>query len=198
MIVKVCGLTNRGDTLAAVEYGASAIGLNFYRKSPRYVTPERAGELASLAPKGVLRVGVFVNETAESMLRTARAAGLDVVQLHGDCEIPEGVRVWRAVSVGGGFDSGALERIPAEAVLLDAPAGDQYGGTGKTFDWSLVRELPRKIILAGGLGPDNVAEAIRTVRPWGVDACSRLESAPGKKDLKKMKAFLDRALEAAA
>ena len=133
-------------------------------------------------PAGVLKVGVFVNEPADVISDIVKGVPLDVVQLHGDCGFPEGIRIWRAVSAGPDLDPSVFDDPRTEAFLVDTPAGPAYGGTGRTFDWSLAAGLPGRIILAGGLGPDNVAEAIRAVRPWGVDACSRLESAPGKKD----------------
>jgi phosphoribosylanthranilate isomerase len=197
MMVKICGITNPEDAAAAVSAGASALGFNFYPKSPRYVSAEKAAELAALLPAGVTRVGVFVNESAEAIAEIARQVPLDVVQLHGSCSPPSGARVWQAVSVTPDFDPAGLAHSEVEAFLLDAPApGERYGGTGRKFDWDLVRGLSGNIVLAGGLGPDNVAAAIRTVRPWGVDACSRLESAPGKKDSLKMNQFVREAREA--
>jgi phosphoribosylanthranilate isomerase len=194
MMVKICGITCREDALAAVEAGASALGFNFYPPSPRYITPDKAAKLAGILPSGVLRVGVFVNEPKEAVAAIVEVVPLDVAQLHGDCGSPAGVRVWKAQSVGEEFDPLELQRCDAEAFLLDAPAGVQYGGTGRTFDWSRVSGLRQRIVLAGGLGPDNVAEAIAAVKPWGVDACSRLESAPGKKDPAKMREFVRAAL----
>ena len=195
MMVKVCGVTSGDDVRVAVEAGAGALGFNFYPKSPRYLTLERAVELAAGVPAGVLRVGVFVNETAERIAEVVAAVPLDVAQLHGECGRPAGVRLWRAVAAGEGFDSAELDDEGVEAFLLDAPAGTRHGGTGRTFDWERVRGLKHRIVLAGGLWPDNVGDAIRAVRPWGVDACSRLESAPGKKDLRKVREFVQNALE---
>lgn len=195
MMVKICGITNREDALAAIEGGAAALGFNFWPRSPRYVPPERAAELLGGLPGGFWKVGVFVDEPAERVAWLAGELGLDVVQLHGDAEAPAGLRVWRAIPVDAAFRAELLDRYPAEAFLLDAPAGAQIGGTGRTFDWRRAAGLKHRIILAGGLDADNVREAIRTARPWGVDACSRLESAPGKKDHRKMAAFLKAALE---
>ncbi len=196
MIVKICGITNPEDLKVAVEAGANAVGFNFFPRSPRYVTPERAAALARQVPAEVLKVGVFVNEPAERIQAVAAEAGLDVAQLHGDCGVPAGLRIWRAVAVGPDFDPAALAGSEAEAFLLDAPAGDLYGGTGRTFDWGRAEGLGVKFVLAGGLGPDNVAEAVRRLRPWGVDACSRLEAAPGRKDPEKVRAFVRTALGA--
>jgi phosphoribosylanthranilate isomerase len=195
MTVKICGITNRDDALAAVEGGAAALGFNFWPKSPRFVPPEQAAELLADLPRHVWKVGVFVSEPPETVSALAVHLALDVVQLHGETVWPAGIRVWKAVAVDSEFRAEDLERYDAEAFLLDAPAGALYGGTGRTFDWQRVAGLRRKIVLAGGLDAGNVREAIRTVKPWGVDACSRLESAPGKKDHKKMAAFLKAALE---
>ena len=195
MMVKICGITNRDDARAAVEGGASAIGLNFYEKSPRYVEPEEARSILEEVPPSVLKVGVFVNQAAERAAAVARDLGLDVVQIHGEsAEPPGGLRVWRGIRVTAGFDVAALETMPAEAFLLDTPSDSLYGGTGQSFDWSLARGARRPVILAGGLDDTNVRRAIAEAQPWGVDACSRLESAPGRKDHLKMARFLKAAL----
>jgi len=198
MILKICGITNQNDASAAIEAGATAIGFNFYPRSPRYVRPEQAAEIATAA--GVRRVGVFVNEVPARMEDIARLARLDVAQLHGNetpAEYPASLSIWKALPVRDGFDISRYEECPVEALLLDSPgAGAEYGGLGRVFDWTLVRETRRKIVLAGGLEASNVATAIEIVRPWGVDACSRIESAPGRKDHKKMTAFLQAAMAA--
>jgi phosphoribosylanthranilate isomerase len=202
MILKICGITNQRDATAAVEAGANAIGFNFYPPSPRYIAPERAAEIVT--PALVRRVGVFVNEARARVEQVARIAALAYAQLHGDetpAEYPSGLLVWKGVRVTADFDFSRYDDCPANALLLDGPAGEMYGGSGKSFDWSLLasgaddrfspsaRLLPR-IILAGGLDASNVARAIALAHPWGVDACSRIESAPGKKDLRRMRAFL--------
>jgi phosphoribosylanthranilate isomerase len=194
MMVKICGITNREDALAAIEGGAAALGFNFFLESPRYIAPERAAELFEELPPGVWKVGLFVNEPPEKVAAAARRLALDVVQLHGDAPVPDGIRVWKALAVTPGFRHEELERYSAEAFVLDTPAGMAHGGTGKTYDWALVAGARKKIILAGGLEAGNVRLAIRTAKPWGVDACSRLESSPGKKDHKKMAEFLKAAL----
>jgi phosphoribosylanthranilate isomerase len=193
MIVKICGITNADDARAAVEAGASAIGLNFWPKSPRYIAPADARAVLAAVPKSVWKVGVFVDEPAESVTRIARDLGLDVVQLHGSSQAPASLRIWRAKNVNDDFE---LAQIPggAEAFLFDAPAGDRHGGTGKIFDWAKLEGVRYKFLLAGGLDASNVGDAIRRLRPWGVDACSKLESSPGKKDHMLMKTFIDRAL----
>lgn len=189
MMIKICGITNRQDALAAVEAGATALGFNFYPRSPRYVTPEKAAVIA--AHVGILKVGVFVDDPDAAQI--AEQAGMDVVQMHGSetpSQIPSNRRVWKAFRVTPDWDPAVLSDYPVEAFLLDGPAP----GSGASFDWRRAAGLP-KIILAGGLGADNVAEAIRQVQPWGVDACSRLERAPGIKDYVKMRSFIQAAME---
>ena len=197
MMVKICGITNREDALAAVEGGAAALGFNFYPKSPRYIAPKDAARLAEGLPASVLKVGVFVNEPAGRIKEIAALAGLDVAQLHGDERpgtLPQNLRVWKAFRVDSSLEPALLDAYPAEAFLLDTPSAGLFGGTGLTFDWTLAKGTGRRIILAGGLDASNVREAIRTARPWGVDASSRLESAPGRKDHKKMIEFIQAAL----
>ena len=195
MIVKVCGITCEGDARDAVAAGANALGFNFWSGSPRYLAPESA---ARFVPQlaGALKVGVFVDSPAQEISDLARILHLDVVQLHGSAEPPSGVRYWRAASVKSGFDASALRDSGAEAYLLDAPAGALHGGTGQTFDWTLIRMASRKIVVAGGLDASNVGLAISTARPWGVDACSRLEASAGRKDQAKVAAFVAAALAA--
>jgi phosphoribosylanthranilate isomerase len=182
MMIKICGITRREDAEAAVEAGASALGFIFYPKSPRFVTPEAASALGD--GLGIWKVGVFVEESPGDMEAVMRAANLDIAQVYGDA-IPESARVWRAFRPGDGV---ATEG--AEAILLDGPAN------GISFDWSTALRRDQKIIVAGGLDASNVAEAIRIAKPWGVDASSKLESAPGIKDHKKVRAFVKAAREA--
>jgi phosphoribosylanthranilate isomerase len=190
MMVKICGITNREDALAAIEGGAAALGFNFYPASPRYIEPDDAADIAAGLPAGVWKVGVFVDESPEAVLRTAGQAGLDIAQLHGSESperYPQGIRVWKAIRVDGRPFS-----LPfagqAEAVLLDGPA------SGQVFDWARLPRGIEKLILAGGLHAGNVRAAIGQVHPWGVDACSQIESSPGRKDRVKMAAFLKAAL----
>ncbi len=193
MIVKICGITNREDAQAAVENGASAVGFNFYPLSPRYIELEDAAEIIAALPANIWKVGVFVDESVEGIQRIAGLAELDIAQLHGHettAQYPPGIRVWKAIRVGEG-EIPALD-LPVEAVLLDGPA------SGQTFDWARVPEGGPKLILAGGLDEHNVRQAIERVRPWGVDACSRLEVSPGRKDHVKMAAFLKAARAAAS
>jgi phosphoribosylanthranilate isomerase len=195
MIVKICGITNQEDASAAIDGGATAIGFNFYLPSPRYLAPERAAEIDT--PAGVRRVGVFVNEGPDRIEAIARLARLDVVQLHGD-ETAEQARacsevVWKALRVTEALRLDAYAEYTVEALLLDGPAAERYGGTGHVFDWKIAAAAGRRIILAGGLDGSNVRCAVELAQPWGVDACSRLESSPGKKDHKKMIEFLQAA-----
>ncbi|HUA18251.1 MAG TPA: phosphoribosylanthranilate isomerase [Bryobacteraceae bacterium] len=190
-MVKICGITNREDALAAVEAGASAIGFNFYRESPRYISPTGAAMIAEKLPASVWKVGVFVNQSAESVARIVIEAGLDVAQLHGISEA-RGVRIWQAMSP---VDQVALALLgDVEAVLIDSPMDTASGGTGKTWDWSQTPHLEQKVIIAGGLDASNVRTAIEQAHPWGVDACSRLEKSPGIKDHEKMRRFIHAAL----
>jgi phosphoribosylanthranilate isomerase len=193
-IVKICGITNQQDADAAIAGGATALGFNFYPRSPRYIAPEAAGAIAS-AP-GTLRVGVFVNEERARVDEVAGIASLAVAQLHGDetpADYPAGVAVWKAVRVSEGFRFPEYEQLPADALLLDGPAAELYGGAGRVFDWALAAHTARRFILAGGLDASNVAQAVALAHPWGVDACSRIESTPGKKDHIKMNEFLQAA-----
>jgi phosphoribosylanthranilate isomerase len=196
MMVKICGITNREDALAAAESGASAIGFNFYTASPRYIAPEEAARISEVLPAVVLKVGVFVNAPREEIFRVQEIAGLHVAQLHGDeppGSVPKGMRIWKALRVDDSFGPLKMEPYHVEAFLLDAPS-EFRGGSGRTFDWSKACGTGRRIVLAGGLDETNVGEAIRVVRPWGVDACSRLEIAPGRKDHARMTLFLRAAL----
>jgi phosphoribosylanthranilate isomerase len=190
MIVKICGITNPEDALSAIEGGAAALGFNFYPGSPRYLDPARAAELIPQLPGAVWKVGVFVNESPERITQIAQLAGLDIVQLVGQAIRLSGLRVWQTAYVDENFRLADIEHDPAEAILLDAPSGRAYGGTGQTFDWSRAAGSNKRIILAGGLDADNVRQAIAAAQPWGVDVCSRIESSPGRKDHVKMAQFL--------
>ncbi len=183
-MVKVCGITRREDAEAAVAAGASAIGFVFYPKSPRYVTPDAAKELG--AGLNIWKVGVFQDESPSVIEETMRIANLDIAQVYGG-ELPNVSRIWCAMRVGT-----ACRPVNdnVEAILLDGPAN------GITFDWENARGFSEKLILAGGLNASNVAEAIRVAKPWGVDASSGLESAPGIKDHEKVRQFVKAAQEA--
>jgi phosphoribosylanthranilate isomerase len=189
-VIKVCGIVNEQDARDAVEAGANALGFNFYPKSRRFVNVERAQAIAAGLPDAILRVGVFVNETAELIEEIARRVSLDVVQLHGGMPNPlPRLRIWRAVSVDEHFEPGWLSDVDVDAFLLDTPTS-RFGGSGKSFDWSRATGLKQRILMAGGLDGSNVAQGIAAVSPWGVDACSRIEAWPGKKDVQRMREFV--------
>lgn len=194
--VKVCGTTRLKDALLAVECGADAIGFIFYKKSPRYVSAKTAKEICSKLPPFVHRVGVFVNETADNINRIADRCGLDAVQLHGD-ESPAFCkkikhRVIKVVRVKDAASLKEMSRYAVDGFLLDTWKEDQWGGTGKVFDWELAARAKKygSVIIAGGLNPRNVKAAIKKVQPYGVDVSSGVEQSPGKKDPRKVKAFI--------
>ena len=204
--VKICGITNLDDALAAAEFGTDMLGFNFYSKSPRYVTPNDAAKIATRLPPDVLRIGVFVNANADEIDDIADAVGLDVIQLHGD-EDDNFIRVVghstekpviKAFWIDDETSIDSVLHSDADAVLLDTAAIGEFGGTGKTFDWNLVggNLKNKQVFLAGGLTPENVTEAISIVRPYAVDVASGVESSPGKKDAAKMKAFIENAKKA--
>lgn len=197
--VKICGITNVEDALAAVEAGAEMLGFNFYRRSPRYVAPAEARRIVEQLPAGVLSVGVFVNEEGPGAVsRLASESGVGAAQLHG-AETPEfcaglgGLKTIKALRVGERFEVESVAAFPVGAVLLDAYVAGEWGGTGRTFDWGLARrarELTPRLILAGGLTPENVAAAVAAVGPFAVDACSGVEVAPGRKSPALMRRFV--------
>jgi phosphoribosylanthranilate isomerase len=196
--VKICGITNDRDARAAMELGAEALGLNFYEKSPRVIAPADAWKIRQTLPKQVRAVGVFVEWKSAAVVALAQALQLSAVQLHGD-ETPleaatcaKEFPVIRAFRVGEDFSLAELGQFRAVSqFLLDAACPGQYGGTGRITNWELARKaaMRRPVILAGGLTPENVGEAIRHVRPWGVDVASGVELKPGKKDHRKMRDF---------
>jgi phosphoribosylanthranilate isomerase len=196
---KICGITNVEDARAAVELGADALGFNFYKKSPRYIEPGRAKSVIESLPPLVSMVGVFVDERSpERVVEIARAVGVGTVQLHG-AEGPEYARqigpvpVFKAFGVGRRFDLERIAAFPVNAFLLDSGGGILQGGTGRTFDWEVAVAAKRlgRVILAGGLNPENVFDAICRVKPYGVDVCSGIEREPGRKDYRKMAALFD-------
>jgi len=198
-LVKICGITNLDDALAAVEAGADALGFNFYSLSPRYITPQQAREIIEQLPESVLTVGVFVNEEAKTVRAIAGEAGLRALQLHGD-ESPEYCRVLadfyviKTFAVSDTFDIQAAQEYKVEALMLDTKHNSLRGGTGRVFDWSVAQKaaltIP-KFFLAGGLSPENVKNAVEIVRPYAVDACSALEDRPGKKNHERMRVFIN-------
>ena len=200
--VKICGITNLEDALVSVEAGAFALGFNFYPRSSRYIDPQSARAIIAQLPTSVLNVGVFVNEaTPDSVARLADAAGVSAIQLHGDespdyCLALKDRYVIKAIRIDSGFSPDRGLKYETQAILLDAFSGEAYGGTGQTIDWSLAlrtRDLVPRLFLAGGLSPENVVEAIAKVGPYAVDACSCLESSPGRKDAARVRAFVSAA-----
>jgi phosphoribosylanthranilate isomerase len=194
--VKICGITHIDDALHAADCGADALGFIFYQKSPRCLTPEAAQEIIGALPPFITVVGLFVNEVPERVRRVADFCGLDVLQLHGeelpgDCFYPPR-RVVKALRVRDETSLAGMADFAVSAFLLDAWAADSYGGTGHTFNWDLAAGAARRhrVILAGGLTPGNVAEAVAAVGPYAVDVSSGVETAPGKKDPGKVEAFI--------
>ncbi len=203
-LIKVCGITNLEDALAAVEYGANILGFVF-AKSPRQVTAAQAGKIIEKLPPFTAKTGVFVNETPAAVLKLAASIGLSAVQLHGE-ESPELLPLFHPLPVIKAFrikDRSDLALLPAyitaSAFLLDTFVAGKRGGTGKTFDWKLAvsaKEIGNPVILSGGLNPGNVSEAIKKTSPYCVDVNSGVESKPGKKDLKKLKKFIQNCKQA--
>ncbi|MGH7971329.1 MAG: phosphoribosylanthranilate isomerase [Limisphaerales bacterium] len=205
VIVKICGLTNAADALAAANAGADALGFVFYESSPRHVSMERAGEIVRRLPAPVVKVGVFVNAPEEFVLRAISECGLNLLQFHGD-EPPEycsqfGIMSMKAFRIRDAASLEAVALYPTDAWLLDAYSAEVVGGTGATFNWELARTVQgrgRPIFLAGGLTAENVATAIQQVQPYGVDVSSGVETSPGKKDHQKVEAFIQAAKGAVA
>jgi phosphoribosylanthranilate isomerase len=213
--IKICGITNPDDARLAADAGADAIGLNFFSKSRRFIQPHDARQIAGQLPANILKVGVFVNHDVRQIAHVVEQVGLDAVQLHGDerpalvSELPSHVRIIRAHRCASDGlaplahfldECHALGRMP-DALLVDADAGANYGGSGALADWTLLRQqkdllggLP--LILAGGLTPENVAAAIDDVAPNGVDVASGVESEPGRKDPDLIARFVTTAREA--
>jgi phosphoribosylanthranilate isomerase len=196
--VKICGITTWDDARICVDLGASALGFNFYPSSPRAISPADAWNIIRRLPPFVEAVGVFVNWPPLVVDALARALRLGSVQLHGEespkevAELARSRRVIKAVQVGRGFRVAALSRYRrADGLLLDGFARGQHGGTGRTLDWNLARSARRygRIILAGGLTPDNIAEAIRVARPYAVDVASGVEARAGRKDPARLRAL---------
>jgi phosphoribosylanthranilate isomerase len=216
--IKICGVTTPTDAVFAADYGADAVGLNFYPKSRRHITNEQADSIVRELPPTVTRVGVFVDTSPDDMRRCAARFGLHAIQVYQEPVInpsaavivpPLGPATWviAAFRVRDEFNLQAIEESLSEiagpcgsVVLLDSYVSGEMGGTGHKAPWDLIAKsnFGVPLILAGGLTPDNVAEAIRTVRPWGVDVASGVESAPGKKDPGKVRAFIQAARAAAA
>jgi phosphoribosylanthranilate isomerase len=196
-IIKICGLTSLEQALSCVELGVDWLGLNCWNGSSRYITAEKAMEIVAGLPESITTVGVFVNESADSLESIMRETGMDLAQLHGDESADSCKRItvpwFKAFRVSPEFQPQRIQDYGCETFLLDAYSKTHYGGSGQTIDWELASAVSGmgKLILAGGLAPDHVAEAVKKVRPWGVDVCSGVESEPGIKDLLKVKTFIN-------
>jgi phosphoribosylanthranilate isomerase len=195
--VKICGITNYEDAVAAIDMGADMLGFNFFPGSPRFITPHDAEILINRLPAFVDTVGLFVNETVEKINEVLTLCQLNWIQLHGDedpqfCRsfLSRNVKTMKAIRVKDHNDIESARTFFTDAVLLDAFDPAKYGGTGVSFDWNIIGNISQRIFLAGGINPDNIASAVK-LGVYGVDICSGIESAPGKKDHKKMKKLFD-------
>ena len=201
--IKICGITRAGDAELAAELGAWAVGFVFWPSSPRFVEPAEARTIAMHLPRPVVRVGVFVNQPVEDVLRVAGEVGLTMIQLLGD-EPPEYVQriplpVAKAIPVSDGFDPKSLEPWPQGVLpLLDAADRTKRGGTGITIDWSAAARAARRrpVILSGGLNPENIRRAFQTVSPFAMDLSSGVESRPGIKDPVRLRALFEACADA--
>lgn len=195
--VKICGITNIDDALASVDMGADVLGFNFYPESKRFIEPAQALKIIDKLPTYIDTAGVFVNATTEYIEEISEQGFLSWIQLHGD-ETPDfcdtlryiNARTIKAIRIGSKADIEKAEQFYTDAVLFDTYDPAEYGGTGKTFDWSLVGHLNKRVFLAGGITPDNALKAIE-VGVYGIDICSGIESEPGKKDHEKMKQLFE-------
>jgi phosphoribosylanthranilate isomerase len=202
--IKICGITNLDDAMAAADFGSDALGFVFFRESPRAISPQSAASIIAKLPAFTTTVGVFVDSPLDEIQKIVNETGIDVVQLHGD-EPPESCRLQRRVIKGIRVKSlESLEPLESyqgfvSAFLLDTFAPNMPGGTGQVFNWEIATEAKNfgRIILAGGLTPENISEAIRRVNPYAVDVSSGVELAKGKKDHQKMRLFIERARSAA-
>ena len=196
MFVKVCGITRVEDAEHAVAHGATALGFIFWPRSPRYVAPAQAAEIVARVPSSVTTVGVFVNEPVDGIREAVRQSGVAMVQLHGDEPVGYAAELtqplMRALDVDAALDT---DWPPHTTILLDATDRERRGGTGTNVDWAKARSvaLTRRVVLAGGLSPENVEAAIEQVAPWGVDVSSGVEASPGVKDAARVGDFLRRA-----
>jgi phosphoribosylanthranilate isomerase len=195
--VKICGITNHEDAVAAMDMGADLLGFNFYPKSPRYVTLEKAADIINKLPGFMDTAGVFVNASIDQINETNNSCQLDWVQLHGD-EDPEfcslfgshTVKTMKAIRVKDQTDIERANSFFTDAILLDAFNPDKYGGTGLTFDWNIIGHISKRVFLAGGINPDNAVKAVK-LGVYGIDVCSGIEAEPGRKDHKKMKKLFE-------
>lgn len=196
--VKICGITNLEDALESIKAGCDAIGFVFYKKSPRYISMERAVKIIERLPKDIKKVGVFVNEEEAVIKKIAKTLNLDMLQFHGDesiafCKKFKDYKVIKALRIRDKTSLYGIQNYPVWGILFDRYEPDIFGGTGRQFDWNLIKNLKLKdrvIFISGGLNPDNVSTAIKQLNPDWVDASSSLEKEPGKKDISKLKKFI--------
>ncbi len=195
MKIKICGITNLEDAQLCVKYGVDAIGFIFYPKSKRYIAPDKAAKISSSLPPFIHKVGVFVNEDATKVNSIAKVAKLNIVQLHGD-ESPQYISkinhpVIKSFGVDNSFDFSFLDKYTNCGILLDVKDTEQYGGTGKSFNWNLIpTEIRKDIIIAGGVGIKNILDIHKTINPYAVDISSAVEISPGIKDIAKVTELL--------
>ncbi|MBI3653402.1 MAG: phosphoribosylanthranilate isomerase [Acidobacteria bacterium] len=195
--VKICGVRTYAEAQTALEGGADALGFNFWPKSVRFITPDQARKIIQRLPPFLSCVGVFVNADAQRINHIVEQTGIQIVQLHGDeapefCQQLHAAKIIKAFRVNEAFDVEVIKTFSASAFLLDAKVKGEYGGTGQRFDWQIAIEAKKfaPIILAGGINQENVAEALRLVRPFAIDVCSGVEAEPGRKDLPKLREFM--------
>jgi phosphoribosylanthranilate isomerase len=195
--VKICGITNYEDAVAAMDMGADLLGFNFYPKSPRFIVPQKAMDIISKLPGFMDTAGVFVNASIEQIHETNDVCSLDWVQLHGDedpdfCRrlLSHNVRTMKAIRVKEQTDIQRADSFFTDAVLLDAFDPEKYGGTGLTFDWNIIGHIGKRVFLAGGINPDNAADAMK-LGVYGIDVCSGIEAEPGRKDHTKMRKLFE-------
>jgi phosphoribosylanthranilate isomerase len=203
VVVKICGITNIDDALAALQFGADALGFVFHQPSPRRVSIEQAAQIAQKLPATVVKAGVFVDAPEDAVLKAIAACTLNLLQFHGN-ESPDfclqfGLMSMKAFRIKDAASLQELSKYPTDAWLLDSYVANKVGGTGERFNWDLAREartLGRPIFLAGGLTAENVGDAVHQVQPYGVDVSSGVEACPGKKDLIKLESFIHAAKQA--
>ena len=196
--IKICGITNLEDALAAAEYGADAVGFIFYAGSRRFIDPESVSEITKKLPPFLKKIGVFVNEEPERVIDITDIAGLDIVQLHGD-ETPHYCRDLnfphiKSFRVKDSLDPDEIRKFDTPFVLFDTYSEKEYGGTGSAFNWNLLKDKQlddKYVIISGGLDPGNVSEGIKKTMPYAVDVSSGVELSPGKKDKEKIKNFIE-------
>jgi len=190
--IKICGITNKEDAWEAINLGADAIGFVFFTKSPRYIPPAKASRIIKSLPRRINKVGVFVNEKPEKVIIVARQCGLDTLQFHGEetnsyCQKFPGYKIIKAFRIKDTSNLKGVEGYRVDGYLMDTYSDKSYGGTGKIFRWGLLQNLSQRIfplILSGGINPQNIARAIKKVKPYAIDVSSGVETSPGKKSRK--------------